>query len=303
MYWLFTAIVGHITNGIAFAIDKSLLRSAFSRSATYAGLVGGLSCLAIFAAPWVSVWPKDEYILYGFIGGMTFVFALWAFFGALSRGEASRVVPIVGSLIPILTIVQAYFFLQERLQARVFFGIAFLVCATILFTLGGSKGRLSRKAIILAIIAASLFAISSISTKAVYASYGFLSGFITTRFAAAVAACAILVVFDYKAGQEVLRIFYQKSKKKNKGSSAAILALIGQSLGAIGFMCVQWSISQGSPSIVNALQAVQYAFLVFLALALRTRAKIILGEELTKESLRVKIIALGITALGMYFIV
>lgn len=302
MNWLLIAIVGHVSNGIAFAIDKSLLRSAFSRSATYAGLVGGLSCLALFATPWVKTWPQGVDLLYGLIGGMTFVFALWAFFAALSRGEASRIVPIVGSLIPILTVIQAYTFLNERLDARIMVGIGLLVCATILFTFGGSSGRLSTKAILLAVLSALLFAISSISTKAVYDVVGFLGGFITTRIAATIAAIMILVVFDSVAGQEVRNMFRRTSKKKKQHSSVA-LALCGQSLGAIGFMCVQWSMSQGSPSIVNALQAVQYAFLVFIAVALRTQAKKILGEELTRESLFVKAIALGITAIGMYLII
>ncbi len=307
MNWLLVAIIGHIANGIAFAIDKSLLRSAFSRSATYAGIVGGLSCLVLLAAPWVTMWPTGSALVNGLVSGATFVFALWAFFGALSRGEASRIVPIVGSLIPLLTLAQAYVFLHERLGTGVFVGIGLLVLATILLTVGGSSGRPPMSAVYLGMISALLFAVSSVTAKAVYDATGFLGGFVTTRAAAAVAALLILIVFDRVAGAEVWGMLRPAKKGKAGGkhpsTSAALVALVGQSLGAIGFVLVQWATSQGSPSVVNALQAVQYAFLVLLALALRKRAKTLLGEELTRDTLAIKAVALTITAIGMYLIV
>ena len=306
MSWLLIAIAGHISNGIAFAIDKTLLRSAFQRSATYAGVVGVLSCVVLLAAPFVHAWPSGGALVNGLISGATFVFALWAFFGALSRGEASRIVPIVGSLIPLLTLAQAYFFLGERLGTQVFVGIGLLVLATILLTLGGKAGKPPATAIWLAILAALLFAISSVTAKAVYDSVGFLGGFVTTRAAAAVSALFVLTL-DGKAWREVIGMVHpdphKRTKSKRQAAAAASLALVGQTLGAIGFVLVQWATSLGSPSIVNALQAVQYAFLVLLALALRKRAKTLLGEEITRDTLLVKGAALLLTAVGMYLIV
>lgn len=306
MNWILIAVIGHISNGVAFAIDKSLLRSAFTRSSTYAGIVGALSAIVLFASPFVHVWPTGMGAFNGIVSGATFVFALWAFFGALSRAEASRIVPIVGSLIPLLTLAQAYLFLGERLGISVFIGIGLLVISTILLTRGGAS-KPSSTAVGLAILSACLFAISSVTAKAVYDVVGFLGGFVTTRASAAVAAILILVVLDRAGGREAMGMFRSKKQKgssgKQPGRSAAFLALFGQGLGSIGFVLVQWATSQGSPSIVNALQAVQYAFLVLLALALRKRAKAILGEELTRETLIIKAIALSITAVGMYLIV
>ena len=57
MDWFYLAIIGHLANGVSFLIDKILLRSAFSRSATYAGLVGILSFAVVVLVPFVTVCP------------------------------------------------------------------------------------------------------------------------------------------------------------------------------------------------------------------------------------------------------
>jgi drug/metabolite transporter (DMT)-like permease len=307
MSWFFLAIVGHLANGIAFVIDKILLRSAFSRSATYAGVVGILSFVVIFLLPFVDVWPTGIMWLIALASGATFILALWAFFAALARAEASRVVPIVGSLIPILTLAGSFVFLGEHLSDRSFVGFFLLIIATIILSGGGGKGKLTHATIWMAITSAVLFAVASVTAKATYDTTGFLGGFIITRIAAAATALLLLFVIDRAAGKEAILMFHPKYRAsrghKQPGTISAILAVIGQGLGAVGFLFVQWATSQGSVSVVNAMQAVQYAFLVLVALALRHRAPQLLGENLTRRTLIIKCTALVITAIGMYLIV
>ncbi|MDQ7814739.1 MAG: EamA family transporter [Patescibacteria group bacterium] len=308
MNWILITILGHLSNGVAFAIDKMLLRSAFTRSATYAGLVGLLSSLILVAVPFVKIWPSGlDFWLLSLVTGATFIFALWAFFGALARAEATRIVPIVGSLIPIFTLIGSFAFLAERLSDKNFLGFGILIVATIILS-SGKAGKPSVQAIWLSVGSAMLFAISSVAGKAVYGDAGFFGGFVATRLFAAFSALFVLILLDREAGREALSIFIKRkdggtSKHKQPGATAAILALVGQSLGALGFVLVQYGISRGSPSIVNAMQAVQYAFLVLLALLLRHKAPQLLGENLTKKALLLKVTALVITAFGLFLIV
>lgn len=306
MSWFVLAIIGHLANGIAFVIDKALLRTAFSRSATYAGLVGALSAVVLAAIPFVHFWPEGWQWFFALGSGVTFIIALWAFFAALARAEASRIVPIVGSLIPIFTLAGSYAFLGERLSDKTFLGFAILIIATFLLSRGGS-GRPSSETVWLSVTSAFLFAIASVTAKATYDSVGFFGGFITTRIAAAVTALLLLVVIDRKAGEEVMTMFRPKthstSKHKQPGKLSAILAIIGQGLGAAGFLFVQWATAKGSASTVNALQAVQYALLVLAGFVLAKRAPSLLGENVTRKTILVKSAALVLTALGMYLIV
>ena len=307
MTWFWLALVGHIANGIAFVIDKILLKTAFKRSATYAGLVGIQSVVALLAIPFVSVWPTLGVWSIAMISGATFVLALWAFFAALSRAEASRIVPIVGSLIPILTLVGTFVFLGERLSDATFMGFGLLIVATIILS-GGGKGRPSKDAVWLAVTSAFLFAVASVTGKASYDGSSFLGGLVTSRIAAALTAFLLLALIDRKAGREALSIIKPQSKKKTKaaqktGAAAALLAIVGQAVGSLGFILVQWGVAQGSASIVNAMQAVQYALLVIAAFALRKKAPHLLGENLTPQVIAIKTGALVIAAVGMYLVV
>ncbi|MBI4138812.1 EamA family transporter [Candidatus Uhrbacteria bacterium] len=304
MNWFWIAILGHVSNGVAFIIDKALLSTAFKRSGTYAGLVGLLSLLVLVAIPWIKTWPSGWVIWIAAASGAGFVLALWAFFGALARAEASRVVPIVGSLIPILTLVGTFLFLGERLTAPQLVGFAVLVIATVILSSTGGNARPSAATLGLATMSALLFAMSSVTGKAVYDAAGFLPGFVSTRIAAAITALLVVGAFDPTAGRELWSIIRpNQASRKKTAAQAAGLALLGQSLGAVGFFFVQLATARGSASLVNALQAVQYAILVLAAFALHRRAPQLLGERLDRGVVLVKIAALALTAVGLALVV
>ncbi len=306
MTWILIAILGHAANGFAFVIDKILLTNAFKRSATYAGMVGLLSGLAVVLIPWVKEWPVGGDLLIALLCGITFMAALWSFFAALSRGEASRVVPIISALIPVMTLIGTFSFLGERLTFMQMVGFGLLIFATILLAGGKAQNRLTRSTILLSLLSAFMFAVSAVSGKAVYDSVGFLGGFVTTRIVAGLTALILACLIDPMSGAEIISMFKaRKSRKKGEaisGNSAAKLAITGQILGGIGFILLQYAISLGSASIVNALQVMQFALLVLIAFFLRSKAHALLGESLKKSVIALKGVALAVMAIGLALI-
>lgn len=309
MTWILIALIGHAANGFAFVIDKILLKNAFKRSATYAGLVGLLSILAAFLIPWLPAWPVGADLMLGIASGITFMIALWTFFASLSRGEASRVVPVISALIPIATLGGTSLFLDERLSGRQLIGFALLIIATILLAAGKSQHRLSKAAIGFACLSALMFAVSSVTGKAVYDSAGFLAGFITSRITAACTALLLAMIIDPLSGSEILSILRPKNgRKKEKGqiitqSTAAKLAVLGQVMGGVGFIGVQYAMSLGSAAIVNSLQVMQFALLVIIAFLLKSKAQTLLGESLNRSVVAIKGAALLVMAVGLALVV
>ena len=304
--WVLVALGGHIANGAAFIIDKTLLTKSFKRPATYAGIVGLLGLFAIVLFPFGVHMPTYAGWIWIVVSGATFVTALWAFFSALAAGEASRVVPVIGSLIPVLTLIGTTAFLHERLSGTQLIGFAFLVVATVVLAGGKTKSRLSKDAIVLAITAATLFAISFITVKIGYESEGFLTTFTLSRLVG-FATAIILLSYDIGAYEEIKGAFFPKksiSVKAKKGKKLAlILVLTAQTLGAGGFVLVQYAISLGSAAIVNALQAVQYAFLVLAAFLFSKTAPDLLGEDLTLSTIIQKTVAIILVATGLWLVV
>lgn len=294
--WVLTAIAGHLLNAIAFIIDKTLLNSAFKRSATYAAMIGMLSVVTLVAFPWVNVWPTGGAALAAGVFGSVFVFALWFFFEALRTAEATRVVPIVGSLIPLCTFIGARIFLGEELTSFSVFAFILLLVATGLLS-GRSRGKqgLSRRALGMGVMSALLFAVASIAGKFAFTHASFLGVFLFSRgIAALTGACLVLApgVLDE------LRTLIRPRASSGAPSSAG-LALIGQVAGAIGFLLVQRALALGSASLVNALQAVQYAFIVLVAWLGGKAMQRALQERVTVRSLIRKGSAIVLTGIGL----
>ncbi|MBP6944987.1 EamA family transporter [Patescibacteria group bacterium] len=299
MSWILLAILGHLSNAITFIIDKTLLTSTWKTSATYASLIATLSVVIVVASPWVTTWPTGDALISSIIFGAAFVGSVWAFFEALRHAEASRVVPIVGSLNPLFTLIGAILFLGDTLSPRMGIGFALLLVSTILLARGSSKSRVDSKTIGLAVLAAVLFALSSIAGKDAFAQASFLGVLITSRIAAAI--IGILIGLGIKnARQELLSIV--KPKAANAPSAPLALALTGQVAGALGFILVNIALAQGSAAIVNALQAVQYAAIVLVAWLGGKRLQLLLKEDVSKKILLQKGFAILLVGIGLWLI-
>lgn len=299
MNWLALAILGHLLNAVSFVVDKSLLSTTFKRSATYAALMGMVSILLVVAAPFVRSWPPVS--LYPFVIGFGgfFVFALWAFFEALSRSEPSRVVPIVGSFIPLFTLVGSIAFFHDRLRQLEFLGFVLLLLATWILTQEGGHGKgMDRRAMGMSFLAAFLFAAASLCGKYAFDRSDFLGVLVLSRMFTAVIGLMIGIFWSAETRHELMML-----RQTNKNSAlpwyATFLAIGGQLMGGIGFVLVHLSMAHGNAAIVNALQAVQYAALVLVAWFGGVRLRTMLQETVAPKIIFAKSIAIVMVAIGL----
>ncbi len=301
MSWLVAAIVGHLLNAAAFIVDKTLLSSAFKRSGTYAAVIGLLSSTILVLLPLVNADQTLAVWVAIMIFGSVFIIAMWAFFEALSRAETSRVVPIVGSLVPVFTLIDSAIFVNERLAPRVLIGLAFLLAATVLLTRGGErKRRLDLTTLALCISAAFLFAASSVSGKYAFGHTAFMDAFVLSRVFSIVIALAI-PLFIPAVREEIRSLVRPKPGQGPKPKHAALM-FVGQACGALGFVGVQYAISLGSATVVNALQAVQYAAIVMVAWFGGARLATLLKEEHTQKAILLKVGAIALVGIGLVLV-
>lgn len=299
MSWILLAIIGHLANAAAFIIDKTLLSSTWKTSATYAALIGGLSGVVVLASPWVTAWPRGGEALFSVLFGGVFILAIWAFFEALRRAEASRVVPIVGSLIPLFTLIGTTWFLGERISSFQAVGFLCLILATAVLAHGTKGTHLDRDVVALAILAAVLFAGSSVAGKYAFDQSSFLGVFVVSR--AAAAFVAIVIGFLVTGARKEL----QSMTKKGQGSSSSGslgLAIVGQASGSLGFILVNAALARGSAAFVNALQAVQYAAIVLVAWLGGKRLQRVLQEDVSRSVLIKKSIGIILVGIGLWLL-
>lgn len=289
--WLLVVIGAHSLNAVAFLIDKFLLSRAVPKPAVYAFFVGMLGAITFILLPFDFQIPTAQQAFLDLAAGATFVLALLCFFAALQRGEASRIVPYIGGTIPVWTLLFAYLTLGERLAQQELIAFVVLVFGSALIARGGSAvGHRRRHAYTIASFAAVLFALSTVLMKVIFLQQAFIPGFVWSRAGAVLAALAILLHAPSRAA-------ITRSQERPRGNLLALF-VGGQVAGAVGFLTLQYAVSLASPTLVNALQGVQYAFLFVFTLFLgRTFPQ--LRERLTRAIVLQKVAAIVIIAIGL----
>ena len=302
MHWLAAVLIGHLFNAVAFVVDKVLLTKSFQNPFVYAFFIGILSGLAVVLLPFGVEWPGWQLFGLDLAGGALFIASLLAFFYALQGGEASRVVPFIGGGIPVFTLVFELLFLDQQLTQAQLIAFGVLVVGTVLIAIeignpdehAQKKENQGWKAWGYGLAAAVLFAVSFGLTKIAYDTQPFISAFTLQRFGSvAFAVLFLLSASKRQAIKEAIPLLKEKTGLVFMGS---------QAMGAGGFVFINYAISLASVSIVNALQGVQYAFLLILAVIGTLKYPKLLKESMTTKSLVIKSIAVVIIGVGLYLI-
>ncbi|MBU1291924.1 DMT family transporter [Patescibacteria group bacterium] len=299
MNWLLIAIIAHFLFAIVFVIDKYLFSHTQLRPAAYAFYVGILGGLTILLFPLgFSLLPTEQLII-SLIAGILFVFAIFFFYKSVQMGEVSRITPVIGGLVPIFTLALSYILLERYLNFNQLIAFGFLILGGVIMSWPIKKTRLALgdvktpliKRLPLAILAALFFAGSYVLTKLIYIEQPFINGFIWIRLGGVLGA---IILFAWPSTRK--KIFETSDKIKFKTGR---LAVFNKSLSALSFVLLNYAIFLGSVALVNALQGIQYIFLLLFALFLSKKFPEIIKEQISQSAILQKVFAILFVILGL----
>ncbi|MEX1112528.1 MAG: EamA family transporter [Candidatus Andersenbacteria bacterium] len=301
MTWIVLALIAHVVNALVFIIDKGILNSDSPisqplRLTLYTGLLSGAAVLLL---PFQYAPPTSFVLLWSTVSGACFLAALWWFFSALKAGEPSRVVPIIGSAVPVFTLLFAWVALGERLQGLELVAVLFLIIGGALLSIrvSGTKG-LSIRIIIYILLGGAAFAAHFSASKYLYSGFEpFLAAFVYSRIAVAVLSVLVLLPLLRAVSPNTSKKSRRKKKKIQWSLGGAFLA--SKVLGTGAFLLQNYAINMGSVTVVNALQGTQYAFVLVLAAVISLKYPRILKEELRRVALIQKITGILIVSTGL----
>lgn len=309
MSWLLVAITAYLFLAIANLIDKFLVDNIITSSKAYTFIVCLMGGLVIIGAPWFLQWPGVFLFALNILAGFIFAIALLLLYEALIRGEASRILVIIGGTTPIFTAAFALIF-KEHFSLNQWIGIgALLIGVFVIAFLPRSRSfcaRVLKKfnirqehktgGLTIAILSAFSYAVFFWLSKYTYTEQAFASAFIWNRLGAA--AFVLLFLLRPSDRKKIVKIFKNPNKSKHK-------ALVGfnQLLGASGFILQNYAIFLGPVVLVNALQGVQYAFLLIISAGLALLAPKLLKETFSWRIMLHKSLAVILIAIGLYFII
>ncbi len=293
--WIAIAIFAQFLNAVVSVLDKHLVSKTVLRPVSYAFYSGIFQFVYLVMIPFGFILPENKYILLAFLIGALFTFILAVLYKAIQAAEASRIIPLVGGATSIFTFSLAYLFLGERLSegqaaAFVFFSLgAFLLASKL------NHGIMTIiKGVFWAVLAAFLFAVYFVSTKFLFIHVDFLSGFILIQFGGFLGALALVSLPSNRKA-----IFSVSNEVVSGDRSTAWLFIPTKLLGALAGILIYYAISLGSVTVINSLQAVQYGFLLILAVIFSKKLPDFFKEQVGERVLKRKVLAIILIGLGL----
>ena len=319
--WLFITIGAYFINAGVYVADKFLLSKKIHSSIAYAFYVGIWSVFNIFLlffAPWM---PALRELTLDLLAGFLFLVTLVFWYKSLHQSETSRVVPIVGALVPIFSFIFSFVFLGETLAKNQLLAFIILICGGVLISVKQTKLYLYQKVInrfreimgdifgevpanvrptsrliVNSVVAAVFFASYYVLMKYVYTYQPFIGSFVWSRLGSFIGVLLMLFVPDWR------RLIVQQ-QKGTKTPKNLLFFLAVRLLAAAAFIMINYAISLGSVAIVNSLQGAQYLFLFVIILLISARFPKVLNEQLGGGVFLQKLIGTVMVCLGLYLFI
>jgi len=319
--WIFITIGAYFINAGVYVADKFLLSKKVHSSIAYAFYVGMWSIFNVgllFFWPWL---PNLQEMTLDLLAGFLFLVTLVFWYKALHQSEASRVVPIVGALVPVFSFILSFVFLGETLSSQQLLAFFILICGGVLISIKHTKvysyqkvvnrfrevvgdifgdvpagAQPTSRILVNSVTAAVFFAAYYVLMKYIYMYQPFVGSFVWSRLGSFVGVLLMLFVPDWR------RVIFEQ-QKGSKTPKNLFYFLTIRLLAAAAFIMINWAISLGSVAVVNALQGVQYLFLFVLILLISNKFPKMLNEELGGGVLLQKLIGTVMICLGLYLFI
>lgn len=300
MTWLLIALAAYFLISLNLTLDKIILNKSLPHPVVYCFYMGMLSIFGLVFAPFGTVSFSIKNIMTGVVVGGVFMAALFIMYKAVFAYEASRVGPIIGATTPIFVFLLSFLFLGERFGGRETLALLFLMTGGILISveIDGTrwlqKKRRAIKILGISILSALAFGIYYVLLKHVFNQGTFVSGFVWTRIG------SFLATFLFLVPKNNRRLIFGESKELK--ISAGGLVLANKTISGVAFALLNYAISLGSVTLTNAMQGIQYLFLLVIVAFLSKKYPTILTEAIGKKAIAQKIFAVVLIGLGLAII-
>lgn len=299
MNWILIALIAQFLFALVFILDKFFVSKTVLKPVVYAFWAGVLQILVLVFVPFGFKVISPLQILISLSSGALFVLANLLFYQAIQSKEISRIAPVVGGLIPIFTILLSFLFIGERLTAIQLAAFVLLVLGGIimLLPLKGklSLGFLSASALGIIVLSSFFFSGSFVLSKYIFLKQSFINGLIWTRLGAVLTAGLFLL---FPSNRQLIFTKTASVKTKTVG-----LFFLNKGFSATAFILLNYAIFLGSVSLVNALQGIQYVFLLLIGIFLSVKFPQIIKEQINKETIFQKIAAIVFIGAGLVVLV
>ncbi|HEY6937963.1 MAG TPA: hypothetical protein VI424_12470 [Terriglobales bacterium] len=293
---VFIAIIANGLIGISLVWDKVLLRQPETTNlVSYVFWLGAISIFGLLLAPFGFQWPKLSICLLAFATGILHLAAVWFYYAALKRGEASQTLAVMGGFSPIATALIAIPLLRHPyLTHGNLLAFALLVIGGFVMFL---SEKLNLRRILPAILLASgLFGLVNVLQKVVFDNSNFVSGYVIFTVGTFAGAMLLLVPPKWRR-----QIFVESERAEPR---SRFWYFVNRFVSGVGSFLVFYAIDLAHPAVVDAISGVRYAIIFVGAYGLtrlypRWLQENFRGWTLAGKALATLLIVAGLVFLGL----
>lgn len=301
MGYLPVTIIAYLLNATAVTIDKFLLTKHIPNPLIYVFYFSLVSCVALVLLPFAPL-PSFEALILSSVSTLLWTVGAYFMFKALQEGQVSRVIPVIGTLIPLFLLVAGL--IEGNVTVGQGYAIGILVLGLIFLTIFDWRGKVLKKEVFLELSSAGFFAASYLILKFAYEVSNFWTVFVYSRPILIPVGLTLLLI------PQTRRIIFPKNPEQSRKidwgklfkSSAVGLFVFGQVSAGVSQLLLNFSISLAEPALVNALQGIQYVFLFAVSLVLGRKYPQVFGEENSRIGMLAKLLGIVCISIGLFLL-
>lgn len=303
MSWIVYTLGGYFFNAVTSIFDKFLLSGRIKEPCVYAFYVSIFSLFAVVFVPFGVQWIPWQTIVVFVISGVFFLYGLVAFYNAVKRSEISRVAPLVGITTAVIAAVASLAFgpaANLSFSPLSFFSLFLLLGGAFLiaFDLPLKPNDALMKSTLLA---GALMALSLIFLKTGYRNADFINGLVWSRLGFVIGGVSLFFIPEYRAA--ILDSTHAMTETNKENFITGSLFVLNKVFGAISTFLLTYAAYLGPITFIQALNGIQYAFVLLLALPLSFYFPQVFGEKLLFWDWVQKVVAVFLIAIGMWLAV
>jgi drug/metabolite transporter (DMT)-like permease len=290
---LLIALIAHSLIGISLVWDKVLLKRPETKNlVSYVFWLGAISIFGLALIPFGFQMPRAPVALLGFFTGALHLVAVYFYYDALKRGEASESLAAIGGFSPVATAILGLFLLQQPFAGGQVLAFALLTGGGFLMFL--SEKMEFGKMIVSVALSSLLFGMVNVFQRIVFRETNFVSGYVFFTLGTCAAALLLLVPRPWR------RQIFRHSERANPRSR--FWYFVNRFIDGVGSFLTFYAISLTHPAIVDAISGVRFAIIFVAALLLTKFRPAWLREDFTGRTLVIKTAATLMIIAGMVWL-
>lgn len=279
-------ILAYFLNSVSVTVNKFLLQKSIPDPFLYTFYITLFSLIILIALPFTNV---PSLYVYSLTSISTIFWTLGAYFmfKALKLGKLSRVIPVIGTLIPLILLFAAS--KTADIPPIQSLAVVILVLGLIVITFFDWEGKIGKNELIFEILSAFLFALSYLILREAYLLENFLTVLVWSRIVLIPLIILVLLIPLLRK-----RVIPEKASGIRIFTKSGLLLLLGQSSGGVSELLLLYSVSLANPALVNSLQGTQYIFILFFSFFLK--------EKYSAIQLLIKFFGIILIGIGLYLL-